>query len=651
MIFLKNKKNGFFVFLLILMAVLFLPLIANARTEDCSTTKFSNGNTTMPLVFPAGGGYNNEAKISLPMSATITTTTVDLVPKTLIKTPYIWVPNSGSNTIAQIRTTDGTLVKLYTNSTPGFDPASFNDPSRITLIPGGDVWVANRGNAYITWLEPKNDGTGEYKYGGQVNTGATLNRGLTFDRYGNIWTGTAGVGAVACPSGVGTGDRLHVVCTSASCGGKGTKLASLCPAYSYGMIGDKYGIVWSQSNGSVTSYKYSSGAIVTKDTEPTAGAYGIGIDNDSNIWIAQWADNGGAWKVVRDTGGGITSVTNYPSGLSGGPNTYGGRGIAGDGTINKSVWMVVDDNRSFWTTSSSRVLKFKVSDGSVIGNIPVGIGAEGVAIDFDNNIWIVNYGGGGPGYTNPNGPSAPASCTTAGYGSVTKLKNDGTVIGSYPTCGNIPYNYSDMTGFRSIPNSLTVGSTEYMPTTGNTYTGFESAINAIIYGATCTCIVGGVEQCAIDPTELNSCLVPLSLFSITGGDYEAKNLSITCSITFPDITTGLVPCGRLDDNLATGDIDESQACTLCAMFYMLKNIINFVLDLAVGIGVFILIIAGLLYALSTGNPRNIELAKSAMSSVIAGLAIVFIAWLAIAVILQGMGYANMTTWNQVNCTL
>lgn len=124
---------------------------------------------------------------------------------------------------------------------------------------------------------------------------------------------------------------------------------------------------------------------------------------------------------------------------------------------------------------------------------------------------------------------------------------------------------------------------------------------------------------------------------------------------FTPPTGGLIPCGRLG-NLppAEGEtdlIDESQPCSLCAMFYLLKKIINFITALSAGIGVFILIIAGLLYALSAGNPRNIELAKSAVTSVLIGLAIIFTAWLAIAVILQGMGYAGIGTWYQVSCPL
>jgi len=138
--------------------------------------------------------------------------------------------------------------------------------------------------------------------------------------------------------------------------------------------------------------------------------------------------------------------------------------------------------------------------------------------------------------------------------------------------------------------------------------------------------------------------------NVSGAIGSASCGPITITMLTPPLG-GLVPCGRLADNPATGDIDESKPCSICAMFYMLKNAINFIITLAVGIGVFILVIAGLTYALSGGNPMRIEQAKAAVSSVIIGIALIYIAWLVIAVILQGMGYANMGTWNQVNCSL
>lgn len=124
-----------------------------------------------------------------------------------------------------------------------------------------------------------------------------------------------------------------------------------------------------------------------------------------------------------------------------------------------------------------------------------------------------------------------------------------------------------------------------------------------------------------------------------------QNAEATC------VTGGLVPCGRQCDDIATPLITESEPCNLCAIFYMLKQTINFITSLSVILGTFILILAGLLYAISAGNPGKIELAKTAATSVIIGMAIITVAWLGIAFILQGMGYATFSTWNQVNCTL
>lgn len=119
---------------------------------------------------------------------------------------------------------------------------------------------------------------------------------------------------------------------------------------------------------------------------------------------------------------------------------------------------------------------------------------------------------------------------------------------------------------------------------------------------------------------------------------------------------GLVPCGRIANAPAPADapedlIDESKPCDLCAAFYMLKNIINFATELAVGIAIFIIVIAGLIYVFSAGEPAKIELAKSAITYALTGLALIFAAWLVIAIILQSLGYADINTWNQVNCNL
>lgn len=159
----------------------------------------------------------------------------------------------------------------------------------------------------------------------------------------------------------------------------------------------------------------------------------------------------------------------------------------------------------------------------------------------------------------------------------------------------------------------------------------------------------------ITPPSGNISTPPISadttfILSFTGSNALSYSCSVNVGLIQPP-TGGLIPCGRLTNDPATTDIDESQPCSLCAMFYLLKNIINFVMTLSVGIAVFILIMSGLFYALSAGNSRTIESAKSAAISAIIGIAIITVAWLVIAVILQGLGYASFTTWNQVSCIL
>jgi len=172
------------------------------------------------------------------------------------------------------------------------------------------------------------------------------------------------------------------------------------------------------------------------------------------------------------------------------------------------------------------------------------------------------------------------------------------------------------------------------------------------YGQDC---YSAQNQCGISsPGKVgcNGCSAPVPALPANLDDNNSCTID-TCdqsgNIYHANACGGLIPCGRAGDNPETLDIDESKPCSLCALFYLLKNIINFIMALSLGIGVFILVISGLIYASSAGDSRKIELAKRAVTSALIGLAVIFVAWLAVAVILQGMGYAKMTEWNQVDC--
>ncbi len=758
---LNQAKLIIFYFLIIVFLV---PWTVSARTENCSTNKFSNGNTVFdPLIFPAGGGYNNEAKVSLPMFATIGATSVELAPKNLIGTPYIWVPKSSANQIFQIDTKTGAIVKVF--STGG-------DPSRVTVMPGGDTWVANRGGNNLNRYSPTTPNN--YIANGTYLVGSGP-RGVTFDNKGNIWA-------------FDYGDANIYKFTAPGYASSSFSNTTGFP-YIYGAIGDYYGYVWmvgdaarngnrrinilntktnnitladaciingaggsiislildnggagytsapivSFSEGGATATTTISGGSVNVLTLTNGGAgytsaptvsfsgehsiasvvltnggagytsapsvsisggigtgaiinatinaggavdsliltnagmgytnplsvtftgggfviaatatatvgveasatavigsassyiYGIGMDTQGNIFVANYG-GGGYCKI-----GGARSGANFGKIMQVIVTSTGSRGIAVDG--NNNVWMA---NSNDIGGGKNNVYVFN-SSGNLIKTITINYtDTIGVAIDFDNNAWIVSNGSG----------------HVLKFGAV-GAANEYDVIYDINIGGSL-YNYSDMTGFRSIPNTLSVGFEEYTPVSGNVYADFGHSIEDAL--KTCSCPdINGDERCEKDFTELDNCLVPLSLFSVTGGNYEAKKLNIACSVIYPDLFGGLVPCGRLANSPpAAGEpdlIDESKPCNLCAIFFMLKNIINFITTLAIGIGVFILIIAGLLYALSAGNARHIELAKSAASSVITSMIIIFIAWLLIVALLQILGYSNVGTWSQVNCMI
>ncbi len=81
----------------------------------------------------------------------------------------------------------------------------------------------------------------------------------------------------------------------------------------------------------------------------------------------------------------------------------------------------------------------------------------------------------------------------------------------------------------------------------------------------------------------------------------------------------IVPCGTSED---------PEDCTLCHLWELASNIINFVsFNLAIPIAAFLFIIAGVLFLISGGNEERVKLARSIFTNVVIGLVIIFASWL------------------------
>jgi len=112
------------------------------------------------------------------------------------------------------------------------------------------------------------------------------------------------------------------------------------------------------------------------------------------------------------------------------------------------------------------------------------------------------------------------------------------------------------------------------------------------------------------------------------------------------LANGLVPpCGG----------DGQPPCTLCHLFQMFKNIVDFVLfSIVPPVAVLMLVIGGFMFFFAGGNPGNLSRAKSIITSVVIGLIIVYTAWLIVNTFFAVIGVADWTGlrggWFKIECT-
>ncbi|MDQ3803119.1 MAG: hypothetical protein M3416_04620, partial [Acidobacteriota bacterium] len=347
---------------------------------------------------------------------------------------FIWVAVSSKGTVVKIDTDTGQVLGEYFSS-PAGQP---KDPSRTTVDHNGNVWASNRaGNSVLRIGLLENGQCVDRNGNGVIDT----SKG-----FGDIrpWTNAGGVDT---DGGVETAqDECIINYTRVrSSGTRHVSVNALNDVWVSGTGGERFDLI----DGTTGQIKRQEGSV-------GYGGYGGLIDKRGVIWSARpllrWdtalplkGANGGNWKgyshdsygLCIDSQGNVWNTAWAGSVI---------RKFAPDGTLvgtfqhggNSAQGCVVDRNDHVWVAHSmnSRSVGRLKGDGTFIGNVAVGNGPTGVAVDAQGKIWATNHGSRTVSRIDPElGAMGADGTTRVGQVDLTTIDLKGNL-----------YNYSDMTG-------------------------------------------------------------------------------------------------------------------------------------------------------------------------------------------------------------
>jgi len=103
------------------------------------------------------------------------------------------------------------------------------------------------------------------------------------------------------------------------------------------------------------------------------------------------------------------------------------------------------------------------------------------------------------------------------------------------------------------------------------------------------------------------------------------------------ITDQIVPCGGSDQS----------DCTLCHLWNLVSNVINFIsFNLAIPIATLLFVAAGIIFLTSAGSEDKVGLARKIFINTVIGLLIIFCSWLLVDTLLKTIATgAIYGAWN------
>jgi RHS repeat-associated protein len=383
---------------------------------------------------------------------------------------FIWVAVSSKGTVVKIDTVTGAVLGEYRTAPQG-QPLN---PSRTTVDRNGSVWAANRAGNSVVHIGLRENGQCVDRNGnGTIETSAGL---------GDFrpWPNTGGADTNGGVSTAADECILHYTRVTAS----GTRHVSVTKDNDVWVSGSQ-----STNAGAFALVDGKTGQI--KRAEPSVGFGGYGglIDANEVIWSAQpflrwdtrlplagvnglnWLGipdatfdsygmcidrQGNVWTTAHSPGNAIRKFA--PDGTLLGTFTHGNQYAQG---------CAVDEDGDVWVAHAySPVAATTVghikNDGTYVGNVTVGSGPTGVAVDAAGKIWATNNNSRSVSRIDPDaGPVGADGVTRVGAVDFTTVDLGGAL-----------YNYSDMTG------TMLAGG----PASGTWTAQFDSGIPAARWG-------------------------------------------------------------------------------------------------------------------------------------------------------------------------